>query len=141
MMRMAIETLYDYVVQNIGFCGQETGLPFEVSRRIFELVIFESYGDDSLSRALVYMLMIMEDRVLEMNCGDRFRYIGHGKFITDCFMDPNSFRRLRDMLRDDLKNVMEDENRLSMVVGGDDNSNNNPIMESYDVSFQNVDQD
>ena len=123
MMRMAIETLYDYVVQNIGFCGQETGLPFEVSRRIFELVIFESYGDDSLSRALVYMLMIMEERVLGMDSADRFRYIGHGRFISDCFQDRHSFRKLRDYLRDDLKHVMEEETRMSIASQGGQTNN------------------
>jgi len=57
----------------------------EVARRVFELVIFEGYGDESLSRAIVYMLMITESKVLPMNSGDRFRYIGHGKFIAECF--------------------------------------------------------
>ena len=58
MLRMAVETLYDFVFQNIGICGEAAGLPVEVSRRLFELVIFEGYGDDSLSRAILYMLMI-----------------------------------------------------------------------------------
>ena len=58
MLRMAVETLYDFVFQNIGICGEEAGLSVEVSRRVFELVIFEGYGDESLSRCIVYMLMI-----------------------------------------------------------------------------------
>jgi len=85
MLRMAVETLYDFVFQNIAICGENAGLPVEVSRRVFELVIFEGYGDDSLSRCIVYMLMIMQDNVLAMDMGARFRYIGHGKFIGDCF--------------------------------------------------------
>ena len=58
MLRMAIETLYDFVFQNIAIGGERAALPVEVSRRVFELVIFEGFGDDSLSRAIVYMLMI-----------------------------------------------------------------------------------
>ena len=92
MLRMAIETLYDFVFQNIGICGELAGLPVEVSRRLFELVIFEGYGDESLSRCIVYMLMITQDKSLPMNAGDRFRYIGHGKFIADCFQERHLFK-------------------------------------------------
>lgn len=45
MMRMAVETLYDFVFQNISISGEHAGLPVEVSRRVFEMVIFEGYGD------------------------------------------------------------------------------------------------
>ena len=92
MLRMAIETLYDFVFQNIGICGEDAGLPVEVSRRLFELVIFEGYGDESLSRCIVYMLMITQDKSLPMDAGDRFRYIGHGKFIADCFQERDLFK-------------------------------------------------
>ena len=63
-LQVTLDTLYDYVFQNIGFCG-ETGMPLEVARRIFEIVIFEGYGDESLSRAILYMLMLVEDKVLQ----------------------------------------------------------------------------
>jgi len=39
----------------------------EVARRVFELVIFEGYGDESLQRAIIYMLMITESKVLPMD--------------------------------------------------------------------------
>ena len=45
MLRMAVETMYDFVFQNICICGEQAGLPIEFSRRVFELVIFEGYGD------------------------------------------------------------------------------------------------
>ena len=85
MLRMAVETLYDFVFINISVCGEQAGLPVEVSRWVLELVIFEGYGDESLSRCIVYMLMIAEEQVLKMSSADRFRYIAHGKFIADCF--------------------------------------------------------
>ena len=47
------------------------------------------------------MLMITQDKVLPMDCGDRFRYLGHGKFIADCFQDQDRFQRLVELLRAD----------------------------------------
>lgn len=58
MLQMALETLYDFVFPNITVAGEMAGLPVEVSRRVFELVIFDGYGDESLSRMIIYMLMI-----------------------------------------------------------------------------------
>jgi len=81
----------------------------EVARRVFELVIFEGYGDESLSRAIVYMLMITESKVLLLNSSDRFRYIGHGKFIAECFQDRRCFKKLIDLLRVDLTQVLLEE--------------------------------
>lgn len=109
MLRMALETLYDFVFQNIAIGGERAALPVEVSRRVFELVIFEGYGDDSLSRCIVYMLMITQDKSLAMDMGERFRYIGHGKFIADCFEDKALFAKLSDLLRTDLEEIIQEE--------------------------------
>jgi len=98
---MALETLYDFTYPNITVAGEQAGLPVEVSRRVLELVIFEGFGDESLSRMIVYMLMINQEKVLELDAGARFRYIGHGKFIEECFRDKDLFRKLSDLLRTD----------------------------------------
>ena len=74
-----------------------------------ELVIFEGYGDESFTRCIVYMLILTQDRCLEFDAGDRFRYIGHGKFIADCFLDRGLFLRLTDMIRADLEWVLLEE--------------------------------
>ena len=103
MLRMTIETLYDFVFQNICVSGEQAGLPVEVSRRVVELVIFEGYGDESFTRCIVYMLILTQERCLEFDAGDRFRYIGHGKFIADCFLDRLLFLQLTDMIRADLE--------------------------------------
>ena len=89
--------------------GENAGLPVEVSRRVFELVIFESYGDESLSRMIVYMLMITEKEVLALDAGDRFRYIAHGRFIADCILDQERFNQLAEFLRFDLEQVLIEE--------------------------------
>ena len=106
---MTVETLYDFVFQNIGICGEDAGLPVEVSRRLFELVIFEGYGDESLSRCIVYMLMITQEKSLPMDAGNRFRYIGHGKFIADCFEDQDLYKSLMDLVRADLESIIQEE--------------------------------
>jgi len=73
------------------------------------LVIFEGFGDDSLSRMLVYILMIEQEKVLQMSGGDRFRYIGHGRFIADCFLDEELFTKLIDLLRIDQEQMIREE--------------------------------
>ena len=98
-----METLYDFVFVNITVAGENAGLPAEVSRRVFELVIFEGYGDSSLSRCIVYMLMITQERSLPMSSGDRFKYIAHGKFVEDCFKEEKLFLKLFDLIRADLE--------------------------------------
>ena len=109
MLQIALETLYDFIFPNITVAGEQAGLPFEVSRRVFELVIFEGFGDESLSRMLVYILMIEQEKVLEMSGGDRFRYIGHGRFIQDCFLDEELFTKLINLLRIDQENMIREE--------------------------------
>ena len=80
-----------------------------MSRRVLELVIFEGYGDASLSRMVVYMLMITEQEVLALDSGDRFRYIAHGRFIADCILDKDRFNQLAELIRIDLEQVLLDE--------------------------------
>ena len=71
--------------------------------RLFELVLFEGLGDASLVRLIVYMLMIMEDEILKMGPGDRFRYVGHGKFIVDCVQNKEYWNFLvKEYLEHDL---------------------------------------
>jgi len=41
--------------------------PIEVSKRIFDLFIFEQSGDECLWRLLAKMLMNVEERCLKMN--------------------------------------------------------------------------
>ena len=56
-----------------------------MSARIFENIIFESCGDTSLVRLLLYMLMITEKDILaKEDPDDRWRYVSHGIFIVDC---------------------------------------------------------
>ena len=44
-----------------------------------------------------------------MDSSDRFRYIGHGKFIADCFLDQELFKKLTDLVRTDLDQIMLEE--------------------------------
>ena len=50
-----------------------------------------------------------------MDSSDRFRYIGHGKFIADCFLDQELFKKLTDLVRTDLDQIMLEEQQLSVV--------------------------
>ena len=106
ILSLAVETLYDFVFVNISVAGESAGLPAEVSRRVLELVIFEGYGDSSLSRCIVYMLMITQERSLPMTPGERFKYIAHGKFVEDCFQEEGLFLKLFDLIRTDLEQVL-----------------------------------
>ena len=47
--------------------------------------------------------------MLELDAGDRFRYIGHGKFIADCILDKELFTKLIDLLKTDLEEIMREE--------------------------------
>lgn len=44
-----------------------------------------------------------------MSGGDRFRYIGHGRFIQDCFLDEELFTKLINLLRIDQENMIREE--------------------------------
>lgn len=44
-----------------------------------------------------------------MDSSDRFRYIGHGKFIGDCLLDYELFKKLTDLVRTDLDQIMLEE--------------------------------
>ena len=65
-----------------------------------------------------------------MDSGDRFRYIGHGKFIADCFADENRFLHFTELLRTDLEQVMKDEQLISVRSDADRQS---LIYESKDL--------
>ena len=49
-----------------------------------------------------------------MNGGDRFRYIGHGRFIADCFLDKDLFLELMKLLKHDQENIIREEQRMSI---------------------------
>ena len=140
MLQMALETLYDFSIQNITVAGEQAGLPVEVSRRVFEIVIFEGYGDESLSRMLIYILMINQEKVLEMNGGDRFRYIGHGRFIADCFQDKELFTQLMNLLRSDQENIIREEQRMSIrsVRSRSHNEEDEGDLNGMSQSFKNL---
>ena len=60
MLFATIKTLYDYIVSNCCFSGEQSGLPVEIAQRVFELVAFDGVGDYSLSNIIVLMLMISQ---------------------------------------------------------------------------------
>ena len=61
MLFATMKTLYDYLVSNCSFCGEETGLPMSTSKRVFEIVAFDGVGDKSLANIIILMLMICHD--------------------------------------------------------------------------------
>ena len=50
-----LNNLYNYTIPSMCTGGY---IPIEISARVFELVIFEDYGDVTLVRLIIYMLMI-----------------------------------------------------------------------------------
>lgn len=115
MGKVILETLYDFVFQNIGFCGEAAGLPLEIAQRLFELVIFEGYGDESLSRVIIYMLLITEERCLQLDAPNRFRYIAHGRFITDVFSERELFASFVSLVAEDVHAIIAEERMLSVM--------------------------
>ena len=70
---MIMENFYNYSI--FSLCCNEH-IPIDVAVRVFEVVIFEGLGDVSLVRLMIYMLMIMEDEIMEIeDGGDRFKYL------------------------------------------------------------------
>ena len=111
-LNMIIETLYNYGI--FAICAGDK-IPIDVTVRVFEIVIFEGLGDISLVRLLLYMLMIQEEDIMKIDdCGERFRYVAHGKFIVDCFQNKAYFNFLvKEYLEVDLLQFMEDERELN----------------------------
>ena len=79
---MIMENFYNYSI--FSLCCNEH-IPIDVAVRVFEVIIFEGLGDVSLVRLIIYMLMIMEDEIMEIEDGGaRFKYLLRGKYIVDC---------------------------------------------------------
>ena len=67
MLEMTMSTLSNYVVSNCCFGGEQSALPFEVSRRVFEIVVFDGVGDQSLENLIYLALMTNHDEVCCMD--------------------------------------------------------------------------
>ena len=77
-----LNNLYNYAMPSMCTGGY---IPIEISARIFELIAFEDYGDVTLVRLIIYMLMIQEKKILSFEEeSERFKYISHGQFIVEC---------------------------------------------------------
>ena len=88
----------------------------EVSRRVFELVVFDGIGDSSLSNIIILMLMTCEDKVVKMDMATRFHYIGHGNFIKEIFEDEKLFKQLFSKLKHDCDMLVSDEMAMSRMT-------------------------
>ena len=115
-MFATVKTLYDYIISNSCFSGEQSGLPVEVSRRVFELVVFDGIGDSSLSNIIILMLMTCEDKVVKMDMATRFHYIGHGNFIKEIFEDEKLFKQLFSKLKHDCDLLVSDEMAMSRMT-------------------------
>ena len=73
LKEIIMENFYNYTI--FSLCCNEH-IPIDVTMRIFEVVIFEGLGDVSLVRLILYMLMIMEEDIMQIEDGaDRFKYL------------------------------------------------------------------
>ena len=91
MLFATMNTLYSYIISNCCFAGESNGLPVEVARRVFELVVFDGAGDSSLSNIIVLTLAILPEKICSLDCAERFHYVGHGVFLQDVFTDRDLF--------------------------------------------------
>ena len=56
---------YIFVMQNFGFSGQEVGLSYEASCRLFEYYLINGeMGDQALMTMFIYMLKTCEQNIL-----------------------------------------------------------------------------
>lgn len=91
-MEAYIQNLYCRTAMNFGFAGDEVGLPFEVSLRLVDFFLFFKDIDGyQLRDLLVFCLQKQEKMILGLQNDDIFRYISNGMFITDVFMNENSY--------------------------------------------------
>ena len=107
MKDQIIENLYNYVIFSLC-CSEHT--PLDVSVRVFEIVIFEGFGDVSLVRLILYMLMITEENIIQLeDAGERFKYLLKGKYIEDCVKNKAYWNYLaRDFLEVDMLSTLEE---------------------------------
>ena len=88
-----MQNLYVSVLQNLGFTGQEGLLSMDSAMMLFGYFIFNNDEENHAVNALIiYALQICEEEILEMEAFECFRYIGHGRFIEDCFSQPARFK-------------------------------------------------
>ena len=68
--------------------GDESGLPFECSMRIFELyILFKDRNMLHFINLMIAMLNLKKDYILTLNPRDSlYKYIANGQFITDCLL-------------------------------------------------------
>ena len=65
----------------------------ETAIRFFEFFMFNGDVENTaLATLIIYMLLICEAEILELDSDDCFRFVGHGKFIEACFTNPNYFK-------------------------------------------------
>ena len=103
-------------------------IPVEISARIFELIAFEEYGDATLVKLIIYMLMIKQNKILSIKeeC-ERFKYISHGQFIIDCIGTEETWDQL-------IKEYIEVD--LIFVEEAKEDDRNQTMKEFIDDAFQ-----
>lgn len=84
-----------------------------MSRRIFELVIFDNLDDLALTNVIVLALDIMKKKIINMHQDSRFHYIGHGVFLEEVFSDKRLFQLLFSMLKYDCDQQVKEADEQS----------------------------
>ena len=102
------ENLYSYTIYSMCFGAH---IPVSVSTRVLDWIIFLDNEDHSLVCLIVYMLKICEGKIMGLtDKHDRFRYVSHGKFITECIENQTNFDELVSYyLEVHVQNLIEDQ--------------------------------
>ena len=71
-------------------------MPAEVALRLFELfLVYKDVKSAILMETVIKSLTLQMDKIMQLDDdGELFRYVSHGYFLTDSFMDEALFNQL-----------------------------------------------
>ena len=100
-----MQNFYCRTVYNLGFSGEDSGLPAEVSVRLLEIYLFlQEKQFLKFIPIVIAMIQIKLDHMMQLDdLDDLFKYLSNGVFITDILMNESDCDRLFKSILEDLE--------------------------------------
>ena len=106
---MFYENLYPRMASNFGFGGAQQSLPLEVCLNLMEFFIFfDDTDQEHLLDLISYLLEKQREKYIGLSSDNLQRYISNGKFVTETFMDKESYDEMVAKFLRPLFNRMQD---------------------------------
>lgn len=97
------------MASNFGFGGAQQSLPLEVCLNLMEFFIFfDDTDQEHLLDLISYLLEKQREKYIGLSSDNLQRYISNGKFVTETFMDKESYDEMVAKFLRPLFNRMQD---------------------------------